>query len=115
MATQPDNWEAVKALFDAALELDSSARSAFLRNHCPDAETRVEVERLLNEHDLAASFLSTPALDNIPVKPAATTQQLSESQVPAGRFRVVRFIAGGGMGEVYEAEDQERDREEKRL
>ena len=23
----------------------------------------------------------------------------------AGRFRIVRFIAGGGMGEVYEAED----------
>jgi eukaryotic-like serine/threonine-protein kinase len=27
--------------------------------------------------------------------------------VLAGRFRIVRFIAGGGMGEVYEAEDQE--------
>ena len=26
-------------------------------------------------------------------------------QIVAGRFRVVRFIARGGMGEVYEAED----------
>ena len=31
---------------------------------------------------------------------------LSEGEVLAGRFRVVRFIARGGMGEVYEAEDQ---------
>ncbi len=29
--------------------------------------------------------------------------------VVAGRFRVVRFIAGGGMGEVYEVEDLELD------
>src|ERR1017187_9552015 len=27
------------------------------------------------------------------------------SQLIAGRFRIVRFIARGGMGEVYEAED----------
>jgi tRNA A-37 threonylcarbamoyl transferase component Bud32/TolB-like protein len=31
---------------------------------------------------------------------------LPEGEVLAGRFRIVRFIARGGMGEVYEAEDQ---------
>src|ERR1700742_185934 len=31
----------------------------------------------------------------------------SKSQVLAGRFRVLRFVARGGMGEVYEAEDLE--------
>src|SRR4030095_15869554 len=30
---------------------------------------------------------------------------LADGAVLAGRFRVVRFIARGGMGEVYEAED----------
>src|SRR5580698_4149319 len=29
------------------------------------------------------------------------------NQVLAGRFRVIRFVARGGMGEVYEAEDEE--------
>lgn len=29
------------------------------------------------------------------------------NQMLAGRFRVIRFIARGGMGEVYEAEDEE--------
>jgi Tol biopolymer transport system component/serine/threonine protein kinase len=105
MATRPDNWEAVKALFDAALDLDSGERSAFLRNNCPDVTLRAEVERLLNEHDQAGAFLSTPALGRIPLEAQAPPQRLSEGQMLAGRFRIVRFIAGGGMGEVYEAED----------
>src|ERR1035441_8220417 len=107
MATRPENWEAVKALFEAALEENGSNRSSFLKERCPDPSVCAEVERLLAEHDLAASFLSTPPLANIPIKPGATSRQLLESQVLAGRFRIVRFIAGGGMGEVYEAEDQE--------
>jgi serine/threonine protein kinase/tetratricopeptide (TPR) repeat protein len=35
------------------------------------------------------------------------SQRLSKGDLLAGRFRIVRFIAGGGMGEVYEAQDQE--------
>jgi serine/threonine protein kinase/tetratricopeptide (TPR) repeat protein len=111
MATQQDNWEAVKALFEAALGEDPANRSSFLKERCPDASVCAEVERLLTEHDEAASFLSagvaTVSLDDFIPQPAARTQQLSESQVLAGRFRIVRYIAGGGMGEVYEAEDQE--------
>jgi eukaryotic-like serine/threonine-protein kinase len=111
MATQQDNWEAVKALFEAALEEDPANRSSFLKERCPDASVCAEVERLLAEHDEAASFLSagvpTVSLGDFIPEPTARTQQLSESQVLAGRFRIVRYIAGGGMGEVYEAEDQE--------
>ena len=111
MATQQDNWEAVKALFEAALGQDVAGRSSFLRERCQDASVCAEVERLLAEHDQAASFLSTaPLSDPVPgpaSDPASTTQELSVSQVLAGRFRIVRFIAGGGMGEVYEADDQE--------
>lgn len=32
-------------------------------------------------------------------------ERLSEGRLLAGRWRIVRFIAAGGMGEVYEAED----------
>jgi len=111
MATSPEKWEGVKTLFDAALEVDPSARSAFLRDNSPDAETRAEVERLLKEHDQAGGFLSAPVLGNFPLDAEAPTQtqtqtlRLSEGEVLAGRFRIVRFVAGGGMGVVYEAED----------
>ena len=112
MATQQDNWEAVKALFEAALEKDAANRSSFLKERCPDASVCAEVERLLAEHDEAASSflpaeLPTVSLGDFFPEPAARSQQLSESQVLAERFRIVRYIAGGGMGEVYEAEDQE--------
>jgi tetratricopeptide (TPR) repeat protein/tRNA A-37 threonylcarbamoyl transferase component Bud32 len=116
MAIQQDNWETVKALFEAALDEKAENRSSFLKERCPDASVCAEVERLLAEHDEAASFLSagvipssdsTASLFSVPADPTARTQQLSESQVLAGRFRIIRYIAGGGMGEVYEAEDQE--------
>ena len=109
MAISPEKWQSVKALFESALELDSSARSAFLRNNCPDFEVRAEVERLLNEHDQARGFLSAPVLGNFhpeaeaPIRTQAL--RLSEGEVLAGRFRIIRFIAGGGMGVVYKAED----------
>jgi len=105
MTTRPDNWEAVKALFEAALEEESARRSSFLKERCSDVNLRAEVERLLSEHDQAASFLSTPVLGSVPRDPKSPIPRLSEGEVLAGRFRIVHFIAGGGMGVVYKAED----------
>ena len=47
--------------------------------------------------------------DNPLVLPPGTplTAVFQPNQVLAGRFTVIRFIARGGMGEVYEAEDEE--------
>src|ERR1700678_4149114 len=112
MATRQDNWEEVKALFEAALEEDAENRSSFLKERCPDASVRAEVERLLAEHGEAASSFPhtefpTVSLGDFVPEPAGPKQQLSETKVLPGRFRIVRYIAGGGMGDVYEAEDQE--------
>ena len=106
MATAPENWETIKALFDGALELDSQERQLFLVKNSPDPVVRAEVERLLSEHDQAAGFLSTPVLCNFPLKGEDhPTQRLHEGELLAARFRIVRFIASGGMGVVYKAED----------
>ena len=112
MATQQDNWEAAKALFEAALEEDPANRSSFLKEQCSDASVCAEVERLLAEHDEAKSFLRTRLSDLSTASmsdylPDPAPPQLSESLLLAERFFIVRYIAGGGMGDVYEAEDQE--------
>ena len=113
METEPDNWAAVKALFEAALKEDPAHRSLFLKEHCPDLILGAEVERLLAEYDKAGSFLSTPPFGNLAseVDTETPAQRLSEGEVLAGRFRIVRFLAAGGMGEVYKAVDVRLGRE----
>lgn len=110
MPTSPDKWEAVKELFEAALAEDPARRSSLLQERSADESVRAEVERLLAEHEEARTFLSAPALGELAtteVQSPSPAQRLTAGELLAGRFRIVRFIAGGGMGEVYEAEDQE--------
>jgi serine/threonine protein kinase len=105
MLTSPEMWESVKSLFDAALELHGEDRRVFLE-HCTDINVRQEVERLLNEYECASGFLSDPVLvKNTPdQEPKA---KICVGEILANRFRILKFIASGGMGDVYEAEDQE--------
>lgn len=101
----PERWEDIKSLFEGALELDPLKRPSYLQNNADDPSVRAEVERLLAEYEEDKDFLSKPLLD------AGAEKQEHHDLLPgktiAGRFRIVRFIAVGGMGEVYEAEDLE--------
>ena len=112
MTVQPENWEAIKALFDAALEEDSAHRSLFLKERCPDASLRAEVERLLAEHDQAGSFLSAPAIGKLGSvqEPALPTRNLAEGNLLTGKrigsYTVLRRLGAGGMGIVFRVADE---------
>ncbi len=121
MTTQP---ELVEQLFEAALALEPGERGAFLDRACShDPELRRTVEELLADYENAGSFLEQPLfgfLDQgevcpfpaetgpIDLKEIASAQlggRLAPNQILIDRFVIVRFIAKGGMGEVYEAAD----------
>jgi serine/threonine protein kinase len=104
----PEIWEKVRALFDVALEQEAGQREAFLARNCPDESVREQVRRLLADHDKAGDFLVDPAVGCLAPSAVLSHQPaLSPGAILAGRFKVIRFIAEGGMGEVYEAEDLE--------
>ena len=122
MTTQP---ELVEQLFEAALALEPGERGAFLDRACShDPELRRTVEELLADYENAGSFLeqplfefldqgemcarSQPSTGPIDLKEIASAQpggRLAPNQILIDRFVIVRFIAKGGMGEVYEAAD----------
>jgi serine/threonine protein kinase/formylglycine-generating enzyme required for sulfatase activity/dienelactone hydrolase len=106
----PGQWQRVKELYEAALECSPTERAAFLQKNAEDEIVRKEVDKLLAEHDNLGSFLSTPPFIDPRLSPAYSQQRLPTGEVLAGRFRIVNFIAAGGMGEVYKAEDLRLDR-----
>jgi eukaryotic-like serine/threonine-protein kinase len=108
MALTSQQWERVKALFAIILDEPPAERSALLRSAKEDPAVLEEVGRLLRSHSQAGNFLSVSPVPGPVVPQLATEAQLfSPGDLLADRFRITRFLARGGMGEVYEAEDVE--------
>src|SRR5580700_2209496 len=108
MKLTPVQWDSVKSLFDSALERNPGDRSSYLKRNCSDASVLEEVERLLANYQEMGSFITAPAMAAVAGSPhSLPPASLSVGDILAGRFSVIRFVARGGMGEVYEAEDLE--------
>jgi eukaryotic-like serine/threonine-protein kinase len=121
--------EHAEQIFVTALALEPGERAAYLQNVCGSSpDVRARVEKMLQEDDLAGSFLERPLFDHlllevIPgrhVTPEDMDTRTGDApgsrphipqfilgEILCDRFRVVRFIAKGGMGEVYEVEDRQ--------
>jgi len=104
MPMSREQWDRVKDLYESALESAPAQRAELLHNE-PDNVVRNEVLRLLGEHDQLGSFLSTPAYVDPRSIPDSSENRLPLGELLARRFRIVSFVAAGGMGEVYQALD----------
>jgi len=125
-----NNWEKVKQLFQAVLDLDPPKRADFLDQHCPDPDLRRQVEHLLSSYRRAGSFLEHPAIGpraTPSVTPAPDEEQTSNASPGSanssatetataahaddpmvgrqfGAYKLIRRIGEGGMAAVYLAE-----------
>jgi eukaryotic-like serine/threonine-protein kinase len=98
----PQDWNQIKQVFSAALGLPPEQRAAYVESACEEREDiKLAVEELLRAHlEASQTFLEPSSLR------LASAWLFREGDRVAGRFTVVKPIARGAMGEVYQVYDE---------
>src|ERR1700677_3074256 len=115
IGTMADLEQSAEQVFGEALELQPERRAAFLDQACRGApELRRLVEKLLQDNQLAGSFLAEPILSpRREASPSVTQSVLSrhlQAGMKLGRYSMIEPLGAGGMGVVYRARDEKLER-----
>ncbi|MEP6923316.1 MAG: serine/threonine-protein kinase, partial [Pyrinomonadaceae bacterium] len=92
-----DDWQKIKELFNATIELPELERAAILENI--DASLRREVENLIKAHESIGDFIAEPAMVEVGLKEENETDFYLGKQIDS--YKILREIGAGGMGTVY--------------
>jgi tetratricopeptide (TPR) repeat protein len=103
-----ERFQRIEAIFLAAQRLPAGERLAFVTERAGDDHTlRDEALALLEEDDRSIGALDQPPLGRADLD--ALARQVQDSPLPEriGRYKIVGLLGVGGMGAVYEAEQED--------
>jgi serine/threonine protein kinase/tetratricopeptide (TPR) repeat protein len=95
-------WQKVKELFSATLDLPANERPSFLAN--VEESLRFEVEKLLANYDDAENFINEPAVVELGLEDSDSNSSLIGKKIDD--YLILEEIGAGGMGAVFLAEQQ---------
>ncbi len=98
-----DQPSSLRELYDQLCDLPDAARGAWLDEHCPDADLRERVERLLRAQARTFDPLAVAPQERLAALAAAVALPPAMLR-QIGGFTLIRPVGQGGMATVYLAE-----------